>query len=117
MLKHAFGVLLACGVLSLAQAGLGQSGVSRAPDPLKAFDLAAFDARGLTVRYEKSLGGELAAIKDAISAHQDAEAEQTKKLRAIREKADELIDQVNQIIGLSPTKDQRESQQRIFGGG
>jgi len=85
-------------------------------DPLKAFDLATFDARGLTVRYEKSLGGELAAIKDTISAHQDAEAEQTKKLRAIGAKADELIDQVNQVIGLSPTKDQRESQQRIFGG-
>ena len=86
------------------------------PDPLKAFDLAAFDARGLTVRYEKSLEGELAAVKDAISAHQDAEAEQAKKLAAIGAKADELIDQVNQIIGLSPTKEQRESQQRLFGG-
>jgi len=115
MLKHAFRVLLACGVMSLAQAGVGQSGVSRAPDPLNAFDLATFDARGLTVRYEKSLGGELAAIKDAISAHQDAEAEQAKKVRVIQEKADELIDQVDQIIGLSPTKEQRESQQRIFG--
>jgi hypothetical protein len=43
-------------------------------NPLNAFDLAAFDARGLTVRYEKSLGGELAAIKDATNESENLAA-------------------------------------------
>jgi len=103
-------VLIVTLVLCLsAQAPAGE-----AETPWQDFDLGEIQVEGVTVRYEKSLEPKPDAIRKALSGFLKKQAEHAAQIDLFRQKSDKIVEQVNTILGSSPSEKQRAEQHKIF---
>lgn len=87
---------------------------NKTEDPWRTFDLATVEVAGVTVRYEKSLAGDLADLRRMLSDFLKQEAKNFAQVDALRAKPDKIIGQVNTILGFSPTDRQKAEQRNIL---
>ena len=85
-----------------------------AESPWQDFDLGEIQFEGVTVRYEKSLEQKPDAIRKALSGFLKKQAEHAAQIDLLRQKSDKIIEQVNTILGSSPSEKQRAKQHKIL---
>ena len=68
---------------------------------------------GVTLYYEKPLQPKLDAIKAILSRHLKEEADLHTRMLSFRQRAGEVVDEVNKIVGVSPSDEQKATQVRL----
>ena len=107
-----FGGLVA--VLWLAASAL--SAEVKPPDPWRDFDLAEVRVEGILLRYEKRLTPKMDGIRAAVADFAKKEAKHFAKAKELRDKSAKIIEQINAIVGLSPSAEQKAEQRKLFFG-
>ena len=82
--------------------------------PWQDFDLEEIQVDGLTVHYEKSLSAEVEGIRQALSDFLKQGAKHFAQVDDLKSKSDEIIEQVNAIVGFSPTEEEATEQRKIL---
>jgi hypothetical protein len=93
---------------------LGGSASAAEPDPWTDLDLATMKIRGVTVHFERAMGDQMDRCRAALIAAVDDEGDRQKQIRWLADHADEVVDDLNQIIGHDPTQDERADQIRML---
>jgi len=88
----------------------------KAQDPWRAFDLAGARVEGVRLRYERSLAGELDAIKSSLLDLVKREARDAASIASLREKSDRAVETVNKIVGFSPSRKDKAAQRALLLG-
>ncbi len=105
-------------LITAAWAGLfaccGLADERQADDLWRAFRLRTVRVNGLTVRYEEPLAARMPAIRARLSKFLSEQAERFAQLDLLRAKSDAIVDDVNKIVGLAPTPEQRAEQREII---
>ena len=101
-------------ILTLAFCLASQASSGEAENPWQNFDLGKIQVNGVTVQYEKSLSPELAGLQQTLSDFLKQEAKNVAQLEDLKAKWDEIIEQVNRILGFSPTEEQKVNQRKLL---
>ena len=89
-------------------------GGDKPKDPWRDFDLVDVRIEGLLVRYEKSLEPKLADVRKSLASIAKTDARTLADLKEYRKKSDEIIKQINKIVGLRPSDKQQAKQRKMF---
>ena len=87
---------------------------SKVEDPWRTFHLATVQVQGVTLRYERLLSPKLEDIRQALSDFVKEERRIFAQADTLRAKPEEIVDQVNKIVGLTPTEKQKDHQREIL---
>ena len=83
-------------------------------DPWEPFDLQTAELDGVTLHYDKSFSPKLDLFRVSFKDFLDAEREESRRVQGLLEKKNEVIAEVNRILGCSPSDEQRAQQDRIL---
>jgi hypothetical protein len=92
------------------------AGEDEGRDPWRDFDLGSARVKGVALRYERSLAGELDAIKSSLSDLMKTEAQGVACIASLRGKSDGVIERVNRIVGFSPGEKEKGEQRKVLLG-
>jgi hypothetical protein len=106
MIRNA--MILAMTIFCSGLASFGQTDVWRD------FELENTQLDGVTLYYEKLLSAQMTGISQVLSDFQKQEANRRAQVDTLRAKSDEIVEQVNKIVGFSPTKEQKANQVKIL---
>lgn len=83
-------------------------------DPWEAFELGSTKAAGATLHYEKTLSTQIGAFRGAYRRFLAAEGEQARRAEALLEKSDQILADVNRIVGASLAEPQKAEQGKFL---
>lgn len=98
-------------LLLLPGCGAGTRGGPQ--DPWRDLDLAETRVEGVRLRYEKALEPRIDAIRAVVADFLAAEAGRSSVTKLLHDRPDEIIDQVNAIVALSPSDRQKAEQRKM----
>jgi hypothetical protein len=80
----------------------------------KALDLASAELPGATLHYERQLGEHVRAFRRIYEQFRADQAERERRIQGLLDKADEILDEINQIVGSSPNEVEQADQREVF---
>ena len=83
-------------------------------DPWAPFDLVTVRVPGITLRYQKRLASKIGAIRATVADFAKKEAEGCAQAKAIRAKSAKILEQVNAIVGFSPSEKDKAGQREML---
>lgn len=83
-------------------------------NPWKPFDLQTTELDGVTIHNDKAFSAKLDSFRTSFKDFLDAEREESKRVQGLLEKKNEVIAEVNRILGGSPSDEWKAQQDRIL---
>ncbi len=83
-------------------------------DPWRAFELGEIKVDGVRLRYGKTLELDVDAIRKALSEFLKEQAEHGAEIDLLGQTSEQIVEQVNRIVGFSPSKKEKAEQHKML---
>jgi len=83
-------------------------------DPWEPLDLGSAKLEGATLHYDKSFSSNVDSLSTSFQEFLDEESDEGERMQKLLEKKKEIIEDVNRILGFSPSESQKAEQDRVL---
>ncbi len=83
-------------------------------DPWESFHLKTAKLNGVTLHYDESFASKLGSFRTSFQKFLEPEGEEAKRVQELLERENEIIEEVNHILGLSASDEQRAQHQQFL---